>query len=68
MSKLCVSLMGILFSLVAAGQEPKFYSIAKFAFENGATLQNMRIAYDTYGDLNATPPLGSARFWLILQQ
>ena len=54
MSKLCVSLMGILFSLVAAGQEPKFYSIAKFAFENGATLQNMRIAYDTYGDLNAT--------------
>ncbi len=51
--KLCIGLFGVLLSLAAAGQEPKLFTIAKFAFENGGTLENMRVAYDTYGELNA---------------
>ena len=51
--KLCVGLLGMLLSLEAAGQEPKFYTIPKFAFENGGTLENMRGAYDAYGEINA---------------
>ncbi len=51
--KLCVGLLAVLLSLSAAGEEPKLYTIAKFAFENGGTLENMRVAYDTYGELNA---------------
>jgi homoserine O-acetyltransferase/O-succinyltransferase len=51
--KLCVGLLGVLLSLAAAGQEPKLYTIAKFVFENGGILENMRVAYDTYGELNA---------------
>ncbi len=51
--KLCIGLFGVLLSLAAAGQEPKLFTIAKFAFENGGALENMRVAYDTYGELNA---------------
>ena len=51
--KICIGLLGVLLSLAATGQEPKFYTIAKFAFENGGALENMRVAYDTYGELNA---------------
>lgn len=51
--KLCLALLGVLLSLAAAGQEPKLYTIEKFAFENGGTLEKMRVAYDTYGELNA---------------
>ncbi len=51
--KICFGLLGVLLSLAATGQEPKFYTIAKFAFENGGALENMRVAYDTYGELNA---------------
>lgn len=52
-SKLCIVLFGACLSFAAAGQEPKLYTIAKFAFENGGTLENMRVGYDTYGELNA---------------
>lgn len=51
--KLCIGLLGVLLSLAGAAQEPKLYTIVKFAFENGGTLENMRVAYDTYGELNA---------------
>jgi homoserine O-acetyltransferase/O-succinyltransferase len=37
----------------AASQEPKLFTIPNFTFENGQTLDNMQVAYDTYGELNA---------------
>ncbi|MDQ3259459.1 MAG: alpha/beta fold hydrolase [Pseudomonadota bacterium] len=49
----CIGVLGILLSLPAVAQEPKLYIIEKFAFENGGSLENMRVAYDTYGELNA---------------
>ena len=52
--KLLVGIIGILMSFAVAAQEPKIFTIAKFIFENGAVLENMRVAYDTYGELNAT--------------
>lgn len=52
-AKVCIVLLGILLSLAAASQEPKLHAIPKFAFESGATLENMRVGYDTYGELNA---------------
>ena len=36
-----------------AADEPKLFTIPQFAFENGSTLDNMKVAYDTYGELNA---------------
>ena len=51
--QLGIGLFGVVLSLAAAGQEPQRYTIANFAFENGGTLENMRVAYDTYGELNA---------------
>ena len=51
--KFCVALLSILLSLTVAAQEPKLYTIARFAFENGGAVENMRVAYDTYGELNA---------------
>ncbi len=50
--KFCVALLSILLPLTAAAQEPKVYTIARFAFENGGAMENMRVAYDTYGELN----------------
>ena len=49
----CVALLSILLSLTAAAQEPKLYTIAGFAFEYGGAVENMRVAYDTYGEPNA---------------
>jgi homoserine O-acetyltransferase/O-succinyltransferase len=55
---LCVVLLATFISLQAAllpaADEPKVFTIGKFTFENGKTLSNMRVAYDTYGELNAT--------------
>ena len=51
--KLCFGLLGVFLTLNALAQEPKIYTIEKFAFEKGGTLENMRVAYDTYGELNA---------------
>ncbi|MSQ59089.1 MAG: alpha/beta fold hydrolase [Betaproteobacteria bacterium] len=39
--------------LVARADEPKIFTLASFTFENGKTLNNMRVAYDTHGELNA---------------
>ena len=50
--KLCLGQLGMFFSLAAAGQEPKLYTIATFVFKRDGTLENMRVAYDTYGELN----------------
>ncbi len=43
--------MGVVREGVA--QEPKIFTIPLFTFENGKTLEGMKVAYDTYGELNA---------------
>lgn len=40
-------------TIATAGEEPKIFTIPQFTFENGKTLDNMKIGYDTYGELNA---------------
>jgi homoserine O-acetyltransferase/O-succinyltransferase len=47
--------LGLAFCLAlqAASEEAKLFTIANFTFENGQTLDNMKVAYDTYGELNA---------------
>ena len=55
--RLALALLGAILMLgsglaLAAG-EPQIFNIARFAFESGKTLDNMRVAYDTYGELNA---------------
>ena len=55
--RLALALLGAILMLgsglaLAAG-EPQIFTIARFAFESGKTLDNMRVAYDTYGELNA---------------
>jgi homoserine O-acetyltransferase/O-succinyltransferase len=46
--------LGAWLACAAAAQDAKLFVIPKFAFENGASLENMRVAYDTYGELNAS--------------
>jgi homoserine O-acetyltransferase len=52
-ARFCAAFLGLLLSLAVAAQEAKLHTIAIFTFENGATLENMRVGYDTYGELNA---------------
>ncbi len=51
---LCFAMLCAHMSLAQAGDEPRIFTIGTFAFENGSTLNDMRVAYDTYGELNAT--------------
>ena len=41
------------FGIATAADESKLFTIPQFTFENGKALDNMRVAYDTYGELNA---------------
>ncbi|MFN0315490.1 MAG: alpha/beta fold hydrolase [Burkholderiales bacterium] len=50
---LLAMMMALAPGLCAGADEPKIYTIASFTFENGKTLNNMRVAYDSYGELNA---------------
>lgn len=47
----CAALL--LLSGWAAAQEPRRFTIAEFQFENGQSMRDMQVAYDTYGELNA---------------
>ncbi|MEO6022460.1 MAG: alpha/beta fold hydrolase [Burkholderiales bacterium] len=46
--------IALLFSLgvATAAEEPKLFTIPQFTFENGKTIDNMRVAYDAYGELS----------------
>ena len=46
-------MLATLFSFAHAADDPRIFTIDTFAFENGGMLRNMRVAYDTYGELNA---------------
>ena len=39
--------------IATAADEPKIFIIPQFTFEHGKTLDNMKVAYDTDGELNA---------------
>jgi homoserine O-acetyltransferase/O-succinyltransferase len=52
--RVCSGLLAVFLSLrVVYAEEPKIFTIEKFIFEKGGTLEPMRVAYDTYGELNA---------------
>ena len=52
-SGLLAAFISLISALVSAADEPRIFTLGKFTFENGKTLNNMRVAYDTYGELNA---------------
>lgn len=51
------TLVGVLLmcavGVLIAAEEPKIFTIDRFTLDSGKTLDNMRVAYDTYGELNA---------------
>ena len=49
------AVFGLMLACVASvwGQDAKIFTIPEFQFENGQSLTNMKVGYDTYGELNA---------------
>jgi homoserine O-acetyltransferase/O-succinyltransferase len=66
-----IVLGGVAWAGMAAAQQESVYTIPHFTFENGAALDNMKVGYVTYGQLNAeksnavllVPGTSSGRHW-----